>query len=100
MMAYTPAATAHAVAVLLSTEEAEGITASVSTVDHGSRHLLMHPTTRHPTYLRIAWEYRFADALPGRLDEHAQPPAKRLGKVHATHASMPPHTYTKREKQI
>jgi hypothetical protein len=31
MMAYTPTATAHAVAVLLSTEEAEGITGSVST---------------------------------------------------------------------
>ena len=33
-MAYTPAATAHAVAVLLSTEEAEGITGSVSTAHH------------------------------------------------------------------
>lgn len=43
-------------------------------------------------------EYRIVDALPGRLDEHArQPPrsyAKRLGKVHATHALKPPHTYT------
>lgn len=93
-MAYKPAATAHAVAVLLSTEDAEDITAPVSTVDHGSRHLLMRLTmTRNPTYLRIAWEYRFADALPGRLDEHAQasgPYAKRLGKsardsrIHAT----------------
>lgn len=58
---------------------------------------------RHPTYLRIASEYGFVDALPGRLDEHARqqpgPYAKRLGKAHATHASTPPHTYTKREKQ-
>jgi hypothetical protein len=54
MMAYTPAATAHAVAVLLSTEEAEGITASVSTVDHSSGQDLMCPTTKHSTYLIIA----------------------------------------------
>lgn len=91
MMAYMPAATAHAVAVLLSTEEAEGITASVSTVDHGNRNILMCRATRLPTYLRIASEYRIVDALPGRLDEHARqqpgPSAKRLGKVHATHAS-------------
>lgn len=32
----------------------------------------MHLTTRNPTYLRIASEYRFVDALPSRLDEHAR----------------------------
>lgn len=40
-MAYTPTATAHAVAVLLSTEEAEGITGSVSTT-HKKRHIREH----------------------------------------------------------
>jgi len=70
MMAYTPAATAHAVAVLLSTEEAEGITGSISTVDHGSGIVLMFPSTIHSTYLRIASKIDFVDALHGRLVEH------------------------------
>lgn len=64
----------------------------------------MRLTTRHPTYLRIAWEYRFADALPGRLDEHGQPPgpyAKRTGEsARDSRIHAPLHTYTKREKQI
>jgi len=85
-MAYTPAATAHAVAVLLSTEEAEGITGPVSTVDHVKTHPTRRLNTRYPTYLKISL-IRYVDAFPGRLDEHApspQPRAKRLGKVHAS----------------
>jgi hypothetical protein len=46
MMAYTPIATAHAVAVLLSTEEAEGITGSVSTT-HKKHHTLEHTSEYH-----------------------------------------------------